>query len=356
LYKIIDVKNKIWKQIIELYQLDIYFYPEYLKIWEDYGDGEVQAFLYESELGKVFYTYLIREIPFDNKNENYYDITTPYGYGGPLILDCKTNNKFLLLAEFRNAFNQYAKEEGIISEFIRFHPLIKNHVLFVDQDIECEFNRNTVFIDLDNSRDADKALLMNMKPQTRNKVRQTLKNGINIIFKTEPSLEDIKNFISLYKLTMGRLNAPEYYFFSLEYFLNCFTLLKNNIELAFVKMEDQIISASIFLFSKKMAHYHLSGYLSEYNKYRPNNFLLYSAGLRYGEMGKKYFHLGGGYRGNDSLYSFKKGFNKNGILDFYIGKKIHNIEIYNLIVEKWKIENNLDSSFTSDYFPLYRYR
>jgi len=48
MYKILDCNNPEWQKLIELYNLDIYFTPQYCKIWEDYGDGEVQAFLYES--------------------------------------------------------------------------------------------------------------------------------------------------------------------------------------------------------------------------------------------------------------------------------------------------------------------
>jgi len=94
--------------------------------------------------------------------------------------------------------------------------------------------------------------------------------------------------------------------------------------------------------------------LNEYKSYRPNNMMLYQAALRYKTMGKKCFHLGGGYSGNDSLFKFKKGFNKNGLLDFYVGRKINNEDIYEKLVKEWKIKNGLGENFRFDFFPLYR--
>jgi len=94
--------------------------------------------------------------------------------------------------------------------------------------------------------------------------------------------------------------------------------------------------------------------LNEYKSYRPNNMMLYQAALRYKTMGKKCFHLGGGYSGNDSLFKFKKGFNKNGLLDFYVGRKINNEDIYEKLVKEWKIKNKLRKDYNSDFFPLYR--
>ncbi|GAH37862.1 unnamed protein product, partial [marine sediment metagenome] len=57
---------------------------------------------------------------------------------------------------------------------------------------------------------------------------------------------------------------------------------------------------------------------------------------------------------NDSLFKFKKGFNKNGLLDFYVGRKINNEDIYEKLVKEWKIKNGLGENFRSDFFPLYR--
>ena len=351
MYKILDYYNPEWQELVELYNLDIYFTPQYCKIWEDYGDGKPQAFLYESSLGKILYPYLIRKIDYIKSNINYFDISTPYGYGGPVLLECKENEIPLLVKEFRAEFNIYAHKKRIISEFIRFHPVYKNYNFYIDSDIECKFVRNTIEIDLENEPEN---ILKSMKPKTRNEVRQAIRNELNLQFCSKPTLENIQAFYEIYSETMNKLETSDYYKFSLEYFINTFNLLKENAEIAFVFYDDKIISSSIFLLSNKLVHYHLSGSLNEYKSYGPNNLMLYEAALRYKTMGKKCFHLGGGYIGNDSLFKFKKGFNKNSLLDFYIGIKINNKDIYGKLVKEWKIKNGLGGNFKSDFFPLYR--
>ena len=64
---------------------DIYFDPNYGKIYEELGEGTNHTFVYSDEYGKVSNMFLIRNIPdciIDGVQ--YKDITTPYGYGGPI--------------------------------------------------------------------------------------------------------------------------------------------------------------------------------------------------------------------------------------------------------------------------------
>ena len=82
-----------------------------------------------------------------------------------------------------------------------------------------------------------------------------------------------------------------------------------------------------------------------------NNLLLYEVAKWGNENGYEIFHLGGGYESDsDSLYKFKKSFSKLEDNDFYIGKKIHNVRIYNYLTE---IVNEAKLN-KSTFFPEYR--
>ena len=70
---------------------DIYFTPQYCKIYENNGDGLLRNSTMNSKYGKVYYNFLLREIDWLIDNKRYYDITTPYGYGGPLFYDYETD-------------------------------------------------------------------------------------------------------------------------------------------------------------------------------------------------------------------------------------------------------------------------
>ena len=351
MYKILDYSDIEWKDLIKRYNLDIYFAPQYCKIWEDYGDGEVQAFLYKSALGEILYPYLIRKIDYYKSDVNYFDISTPYGYGGPILLEYKENEIPLFIKAFRDEFNVYAHKKGIISEFIRFHPVYKNYKYFLDSDIKCKYVRNTIEMNLALE---EEEIFKNMNSRFRTLIRQALRYKLNVVFKNNPVLEDIEIFYKIYSENMNRLGSFDYYKFSLEFILNTFNLLKGSSEIAFVFCDNTVLSSAIFLLSNEIVHHHLNCSLTQYLFYRPNNLMVYKAALRYKTMGKKCFHLGGGYSGNDSLFRFKKGFNQNGLLDFFIGTKIFNEKAYNLLVNKWRERNCLGKDFRSDFFPLYR--
>ena len=109
--------------------------------------------------------------------------------------------------------------------------------------------------------------------------------------------------------------------------------------------EEQNIASAIFLHSYDYIHYHLGGSLKEYLNYYPNNFLFWELIKFAKEKGFKYLHLGGGSSTDidDSLFKFKRHFGNN-ILEFYIGTRIHNKDIYEKLIDLWS-KNNLDKEY-----------
>ena len=81
-------------------------------------------------------------------NEDIFDITTCYGYGGPISSEIP---KDCVLKQFRNEFKKFCEKENIITEFIRFHPLFQNQLL-VEKFMHIEHNRYTVYIDLEKKK------------------------------------------------------------------------------------------------------------------------------------------------------------------------------------------------------------
>ena len=61
--------------------IDLYFDENYGKLYEKCEKGEAIIFEYEDENGKISNQFIKRKI-FDTE---YFDIVTPYGYGGPVI-------------------------------------------------------------------------------------------------------------------------------------------------------------------------------------------------------------------------------------------------------------------------------
>lgn len=322
---------------------DIYFNENYGKIYELNGDGKLKTYYLECEYGKVYYNFLMREILLPDKT-GYYDIITPYGYSGPLLIDCDEKNKTKLILFFKEQFENYCMKNNIVAEFVKFHPLIKNHE---NMDLYMDINPigNTVYIPL-NSPDE---IWNNLGSHCKKSIRRAEKNGIRIVI--DKSIGTLENFMNLYTNAMKKNNAADYYLFSNDFFYNTFNLLKDNVFIFNSLYEDKIISSSLILKYKEYIHGYFSGSDYSYTHLGPNNLLRYKAALWGYENHCKYFHLGGG---NESLMKFKQSFSKNGLLDLYIGKKIHNPSIYNELVEKWKTINNVANIDKINYFPIYR--
>lgn len=315
---------------------DIYYSRDYCKLLEK-DNAEAELFVYEDKRGNIaLYPYMRTLIEQNMFNEDYYDIETVYGYGGPI--SSVTESRFL--SEFETTFLQYCKEKNIIAEFIRFHPLLKNQNIF-SKDMQVIHNRYTVWLDL--TMDINEIWMTQVSTQNRNTIRKCEKNGLYVEVSNE-----YETFVEIYKQTMQKVNADDFYFFDKDYFQQ----LQNNkhMVLLCVKKENEIIAGAIFMFYGNFCHYHLAGSRREYLKYAPNNLLIWEA-IKYAkEKGYKKFHFGGGLTDSteDNLFRFKNKFSKQ-ISDFYIGKRVHNSIVYETLIREWEEKNKKKAKLLLQY-------
>lgn len=331
--------------------MDIYFDSNYGKLYEKIENGIAEVFKFECELGKIENQFIKREIPYKIDGNTYYDIVTPYGYGGPIIKEI--NNESMsgeLVDEYINSFNTYCKENNIVSEFIRFHPIIKNA-----KDFKNVYDISNIRKTLGtNIKDFEDPILEEFSKSSRKNIRQGLKKGITYRVIEKP--DNIGSFKEIYYSTMDRNEASEYYYFDDEYFENCLRYFKENLLLVEIIYEEKVIAAGLYFKYKNLIHTHLSGTLSEYLNLSPAYITKHATVLWAKENNIDYIHYGGGTSNSEenSLYKFKKQFSKNTEFEFYIGKKIWNSDIYKKLCNMNKnitIENMSDIN----YFPLYRY-
>ena len=321
---------------------DIYFDPNYGKLYEDAEHGEAEIFVCQTENGKISNQFIKREIPSRIDGDTYYDIVTPYGYGGPIIEEC--NNKEELLHEYELQFSAYCEQNNIVSEFVRFHPIVNNSVDF-KKIYSCEFNRLTVGTNLKAYADP---MVEEFSKSCRQNIRKKLKMGME--YRVTESPEDFDSFKQCYYSTMERNNASDYYYFDDEYFKKIKRYFKNNTILVEAIYQGQTIAAGLYFISNKTIHIHLSGTLKEYLHLSPAYILRYGAMMWGKENGYELIHHGGGrsVSEEDNLYKFKKQFGKNTQFDFFIGKKIWNADIYN------RICSNVGADISGSFFPAYR--
>lgn len=69
--------------------IDIYFDENYGKLYEEKENGKAEVYIFKTKEGRIVNQFIKREIPITISGEKYYDIITPYGYGGPIIEKCE---------------------------------------------------------------------------------------------------------------------------------------------------------------------------------------------------------------------------------------------------------------------------
>lgn len=348
--EIIDVESKEkWNQLIKSFaQWDIYYLNEYAVSLQLHGDGRPYLIYHEKDGVKLAYVVMQKDIAKSKhftgllKEGELYDWETPYGYGGPLIEGAYTQ---AWVEEFVQILTEWCQHRGIVTEFFRFHPLLQNQKILENVNTVL-YMKKTVYIDT-----VDKEIIFrNMTPNNRNMVRKAMKNGVQII---RDNGERIEDFCRIYQATMKNNKAEEYYYFEKEYFDYLIHEMKENMVFFYAIYNEKPISSAIFFYNQNYMHYHLSGTLPEYRKLAATNLLLSEAANWAAEQGIEKLHLGGGVGIEDSLLTFKKHFNRNGLLDFCIGRTIFNQQIFDELVS---LRQKHDKDFDIEVPFLIKYR
>ena len=296
---------------------DIYFLPAYGKLNEHIEGGEAQTFDFVCAHGHVRSVFIRRAVPFLLNGEQYYDAITPYGYGGPVVLEAK--DRAQLLAAYAEAYRAYCREQRIVDEFVRFHPLAENALDFGGL-YETVWNRHTIAVDLTD----DDYSRTQFTPDCRNMIRKAAKRGVEI--EVDEDCRRMQEFIPLYFKTMDKNRASGYYYFEPEYYDQLQHIDGSSLILINALLEGRLIGSAMFMLSGENMHYHLSSTDPEYYSYAANNAILAQA-IEYGRAhGKRWLHLGGGVSADekDPLFKFKRNFGRmdKNLKDFYMGKAV----------------------------------
>lgn len=324
---------------------DIYFERDYGQLYEQIEQGTCGVFEFRHPLGTVSHLFIKRLIPERINNLTYYDISTPYGYGGPRIMDCKESHECQLVQAFHDAFEEYCRKERIVSEFVRFHPLFKNAEDFKGC-YDLTFRRYTTGTNL---KDYDDPVKSEFSKSKQKSIRKALEAGVEYrVTSNPPNLEEFKR---IYYSTMNRKNANSIYYFTDAYFEELLDRLGENILLVEVLYEGKTIAIGLNMVYGKLIHIHLSGTLEEYH-HLSSAFVMRYALVKWGkENGIDLIHEGGGTTGalDDPLYLFKKQFGKNTEFKYHVSYKIWNREVYDLLCQKAEVDKE------SGLFPAYRF-
>lgn len=337
--------RKVWDAVVKsMNGYEAFYLHGYLSAFqaEDAANGIPVLLYYENGTDRAVSAVFKRDIALDKKFEGkiekgrYYDLTTPYGYGGfwGNICDYDSLNK---------TYYAYCSSRHYVCEFVRFG-------LF--GDYRKYYAGNTVSRTHNVVRSLEPPLeeiWMDFKPKVRKNVRRAGSYHLEALADSDGTCLD--DFLRIYYATMDRAKAEESYYFSRNFYENISRMTEHSVYFH-VLYEEKIISSELVLYGAENAYSFLGGTDRTYFAMRPNDFLKYEIIKWCKQKGLKNFVLGGGYGADDGIFQYKKCFAPHGILDFYTGHQIFEQDMYDRLTDIRALEN--PECTNTPYFPAYR--
>lgn len=322
----------LWREALSLHSaVDVCHTPEYHLAYEDRTKNGQALLLHIQDGAKFFsYPFILAPIKFSNfrteNNINYYDISSVYGFSGPLLNTENDNFKKQAWEEV----DRWARENNVVCEFVRFSVFLKNH-LWAHSECKIEINRPISYTLL--KEDSDEQF-KSLPSKTQNMIRRAQREGFTSrILSLEDGLTD---FIELYEKTMNRNGASNFFYYGQKYYDYFLKMPKEEVVLSAVFKDSQMVSAAIGLKNDDYVFYHLGASLKEASRLGAGNLVLFELSMYCLKKKLRFFNVGGGRTSSldDPLFRFKKN-NGTGVTDFYIGKRIIDNKIYENIKEQW---------------------
>lgn len=325
-----------WTEFLDTAPHDFYHLPGYATISAGYEGGTPAGVIVDGGSARMLLPLIVRPI-----RDSGLDATSPYGYPGPILLGAADTG--FLDAAF-GAVGRALGEQGIVSLFVRFHPLL-NDVLPAGPGLVR--HGDTVVIDL---RLDEQEQWRQTRRDHRSQIRQAIKSGDRAAF--DDSVSAFEGFKVLYRETMTRLHAESFYFFDDQYLDSLRALLGDRMRVVTVQVEGELAAACLVTEVNRIVQYHLLGTSERHARRRPSKLIVHFVTGWARERGDRWFHLGGGRGGpNDTLLQFKEGFS-------HVHRSYHT---YRMIIDADAYARLCDQagqvpdlSLETEFFPLYR--
>lgn len=344
----VEKDGEKWHQVKHLAHYDFYHLPEYVELDANIIDGMPVCWVGETKQGKVWIPLIKRKIPDPiAKGKEYYDLTSPYGYPGILFENPLSPD---LLNTVLAQYVEDAAQENYVTSFLRMNPLTNPFIWRQDDHVEQKYHGFTISVPLNLSLDKIRG---NYSSNHRNDIRKLKKQNFQFFLDDLSFYED---FLKIYKESMDRLDASNYYYFSKDYFDHIFEILGENIHLVTITEStgEEVVAGGLFTDFNGIIQSHLSATKSSYMSHAPSK-LMFDGVIEWAASNShRWLHLGGGVNScNDSLYRFKKGFSpiKNQFTTLRI---IHDEQRYNNLNYIALQESGKKEFEDFDFFPLYR--
>jgi hypothetical protein len=304
-----------WGEALARTAHDVYHLPQYVMLDAPLSGGAPAAFRYD-EPGRVLLVPLVLR-PIEHSGLR--DAASPYGYPGPVSNAHPGDTGFW--ARAGRAMVDVLRKEGIVTAFIRLHPLLPAPVGALGNVGTIVRHGQTVSVDL--SLTAEEMWRQTRRTH-RNQINKARRAGVEVVVDDWSRFDE---WIGIYHDNMRRVGASDYYFFPPAHFDAARHALGDRVHLAVAMAEGELLGGNLFFEYRGFMHTYLQATTDGETRHADK--LLYDEVRRWGrEQGNAVFHLGGGLGGaQDSLFAYKAAFGA-GRHDFHTWRVVTDPDAY----------------------------
>jgi CelD/BcsL family acetyltransferase involved in cellulose biosynthesis len=346
----VDSSDPRWTNFLAATQSDVYHDPFYARLLAQECDGEALLFVAEERERLFLVPLVVRPINWgvSDFQDHLVDATSPYGYPGPLLSAAARFDEHFLersVASFVDAL----RARGVISCFIRLHPLLPIPVGPLQKSGTLVHHGDTVSIDLRLSTDI---LRRQIRENHRRDIARAARAGLTV--RMDATWEQFDTFVDIYHENMRRVDAADFYIFSRDYLHQLRQALGDRIHLCVAEVDGNVAAAGLFTETDGIVQYHLSGTHADFMQLHPIKSMFQFVTDWGQRRGNQTFHLGGGLGGkSDSLFKFKAGFSPLRH-PFHTWRIVAIEDAYDALVQQSNSSGHEAEDSSEDFFPAYR--
>jgi hypothetical protein len=345
--RLLTVQGAEWPKVLERLPHDVYHQPGYVRICAQRERGDALAVHVTGPAGELFLPLIRHTLPAPWLH-GWNDVTSPYGYAGPLVgltEGATASDRDDFLPSAIESLCDLLLEERVATAFLRFNPAMPLTMRPFARAGQLVLHGHTVALDL---REDESVLWRGVRANHRSGIRRGERRGHRVVRDAE--WEHLDEFVAIYRETMDRVGAASTYYFDRSYFEALRSAVgKERLHLFVVKDDERTLAGALFAETDGVVQYHLGGTHTADLKWQPHKLLYWTVALWAKGRQNRMLHLGGGLGGReDSLFHFKAGFS-DARLPFYTWRKILNAELVDSMLASLGLQHE-----DSDFFPAYR--
>jgi len=335
-----------WSHALETCLHDMYHLPGFASVEAEWEGAQPEAFIVQADEGTMLLPLLVRPTPSGAG----LDAVTPYGYSGPAFSPGATPD---FRGEALAAFDASARDQGLVSTFMRLHPLLEPSIAptLIEAGLDWREVSHGETVTLPLTLEPA-AWLAALGKSLRYDIRRLHRLGYTFELDTEAAWSA---FPSIYQETMERIDAGGRYHYTDQYLGKFRDALGDSIHCALVRApEGAPAAAGLFSHVGSTVQYHLSGTRGEFQKDGPTKLLLAEMRDHAHAAGAREFHLGGGEgSSDDSLFRFKARFGGR-TQTFRTVRAVHDRGAFRAECQAWLSRTGAQTLDDVSFFPPYR--